>query len=298
MNNEVNDKKAGNEPEEKALTKAKSVAVATQHDDVAKRDAGKLARESCDDVSTERSRPLIFIGNDDGFHAGGLATLISIASRYGDVVAVAPYEHQSGKASAITVDVPLRVRLINSTLHTVLYSVNGTPVDCVKLAFDRLLPRTPDLLISGINHGYNSGNSVIYSGTMGVVFEGTFRGVPSIGFSYGDYMPDADFSPCEPIVDKIISEALNGGIAPGVCLNVNIPKCDKVLGVKRVRSAKGFWKEEFEERIDPHGRTYYWLTGSYHNEELDDPATDLYWLERNYATIVPCRPDLTAYDQL
>ena len=83
-----------------------------------------------------------------------------------------------------------------------------------------------------------------------------------------------------------------------MCLNVNIPKCDKVKGVKRVRSARGYWKEEFEERTDPHGRTYYWLTGSYHNQEPDDPETDLYWLDRDYATIVPCRPDLTAYDQL
>ena len=98
--------------------------------------------------------------------------------------------------------------------------------------------------------------------------------------------------------EQVIEEALAGGIAPGVCLNVNIPKCDKVKGVKRVRSARGYWKEEFEERTDPHGRTYYWLTGSYHNQEPDDPETDLYWLDRDYATIVPCRPDLTAYDQL
>lgn len=286
-----------NDDRKSAVVKAPSLALQEQHDDLT-RPSAELTQSVAKDVSTERARPLIFIGNDDGFRSGGLAALIEVASRYGDVVAVAPYEHQSGKASAITVDTPLRVHRIKADLHTVVYSVNGTPVDCAKLALNRLLPRKPDLLLSGINHGYNSGNSVIYSGTMGVVFEGTFRGVPSVGLSYGDYMPDADFTPCLPIVEQVIEEALAGGIAPGVCLNVNIPKCDKVKGVKRVRSARGYWKEEFEERTDPHGRTYYWLTGSYHNQEPDDPETDLYWLDRDYATIVPCRPDLTAYDQL
>lgn len=281
-----------------AVVKAPGMALAGTHDEVIRPGAGKLSQSAATSVGKERCRPLIFIGNDDGFRAGGLAALIDIASRYGDVVAVAPYEHQSGKSSAITVDTPLRVHCIKSSLHTMIYSVNGTPVDCAKLAFDRLLPRTPDLVLSGINHGYNSGNSVIYSGTMGVVFEGSFRGVPSIGFSYGDYMPDADFTPCVPVAEQIIKDALGGGIAKGVCLNVNIPKCDKVAGVKRVRSAVGYWKEEFEERVDPRGRVYYWLTGSYHNEEPDNPETDLYWLDRNYATIVPCRADQTAYDQL
>lgn len=251
-----------------------------------------------DIVRQENERPLIFIGNDDGFRAGGLDALINIAADYGDVVAVAPFEHQSGKSSAITVDLPLRVHLIRDEEHVRLYSVNGTPVDCAKLAFDRLLPRVPDLLLSGINHGYNSGNSVIYSGTMGVVFEGSFRGVPSIGFSYGDYMPDVDFAPCEPVVRQIIEQVLGEGLPEGVCLNVNMPKCERILGVKRVKSAAGYWKEEFEERVDPHGRVYYWLTGQYHNAEPDNAATDHYWLSRHYATVVPCRADQTAYDCL
>ena len=115
---------------------------------------------------------------------------------------------------------------------------------------------------------------------------------------YGGVVPEIASRKHIEKINQVIEEALAGGIAPGVCLNVNIPKCDKVKGVKRVRSARGYWKEEFEERTDPHGRTYYWLTGSYHNQEPDDPETDLYWLDRDYATIVPCRPDLTAYDQL
>lgn len=248
---------------------------------------------------SDNNRPLILVGNDDGYRAKGIITLIDIARQYGDVVAVAPVEHQSGKSSAITVDTPLRINLVKKEDGVAVYSVNGTPVDCIKLAFDcGILDRKPDLVLSGINHGYNAGNSVIYSGTMGVVFEGSFRGVPSIGFSSGDYSPDADFTPCAPFIHATIEQVLDKGLPDGVCLNINFPKCDEILGIKTVKAANGYWKEEFEKRIDPHGRPYYWLTGKYFNTEPDNPMTDHYWLARNYATVVPCRADQTAYDQL
>ncbi len=251
------------------------------------------------ETSKNTTRPLILIGNDDGYRAKGINTLIEIASQYGDVVAVAPIEHQSGKSSAITVDVPLRINLVSESNGVKVYSVNGTPVDCIKLAFDcGVLDRTPDLVLSGINHGYNAGNSVIYSGTMGVVFEGSFRGIPSVGFSAGDYSPDADFSSCVPLIRATIEQVLCKGLPEDVCLNINFPKCDEILGIKTVKAAKGYWKEEFEKRIDPHGRPYYWLTGQYFNSEPDNPETDHYWLARGYATVVPCRADQTAYDQL
>lgn len=250
------------------------------------------------ETKSENKRPLILIGNDDGYNAKGITALIEIARCYGDVVAVAPADHQSGKSSALSVDVPLRVKLIKDEPGLKLYSVNGTPVDSIKLALDRLLDRNPDLVLSGINHGYNSGNSVINSGTMGVAFEGSFRNIPSIGFSYGDYSPEADFSQCEPLVRSTIETVLERGLPEELCLNINIPKCDELLGVKTVRAAKGYWVDEFEERTDPFGRTYYWLTGKFKNIEPDCDDTDLYWLERNYATVVPCRADQTAYDQL
>lgn len=250
-------------------------------------------------MSMETNRPLILIGNDDGYRAKGINTLIEIAKQYGEVVAVAPVEHQSGKSSAITVDTPLRINEVRREDGVAVYSVNGTPVDCVKLAFEcGILSRKPDLLLSGINHGYNAGNSVIYSGTMGVVFEGSFRNIPSVGFSSGDYSPEADFTPCVPYIHATIEQILSKGLPDGVCLNVNFPKCDKILGIKTVKAASGYWKEEFEKRIDPHGRAYYWLTGQYHNSEPDNPMTDHYWLARDYATVVPCRADQTAYDQI
>ena len=118
---------------------------------------------------------LILVSNDNGYNAKGIKSIVEWASRYGYVYCVAPAEHQSGKSSAITIDTPLRATTVEKTDSYTIIKVNGTPTDCAKLALNSLLPRRPDLLLSGINHGYNAGNSVIYSGTMGVVFEGCFQ---------------------------------------------------------------------------------------------------------------------------
>ena len=245
----------------------------------------------------ENQRPLIFIGNDDGYQAGGIKYLADIARQYGDVFIAAPSTHQSGKSSALTVETPLRAKLVESDPcgHVTFYHVNGTPADCIKLAVNKLMPRQPDIILSGINHGYTSGNSAIYSGTMGIVFEGAFLNVPSIGFSYGDYSADADFSPCEPIVRHMIELAVAGKLPAEVCYNVNIPKCEHVNGIKVTSASMGKWVEEFDSRIDPHGNTYYWLTGKYIPNNPDDDTQDLYWLQRGFATVVPCRADQTAH---
>ncbi len=244
---------------------------------------------------TKTNRPLIFIGNDDGYQAGGLKYLSDIAHQYGNVFIAAPSTHQSGKSSALTTDTPLRAKLVSEKDGITFYHINGTPVDCIKLANNKLMPRRPDIVLSGINHGYNSGNSAIYSGTMGVVFEGSFLGVPSIGFSYGDYTADADFTPCAPIVRHFIELALSGKMPTDVCYNVNIPKCRQVNGIKAVAAANGKWVEEYDDRVDPQGRPYYWLTGKYIPDNSDDERQDLYWLQRDYATVVPCRADQTAH---
>ena len=196
----------------------------------------------------------------------------------------------------MTVDTPLRATIYKEENGLTAYHVNGTPTDCIKLAVSNLMPRRPDIVLSGINHGYNSGNSAIYSGTMGVVFEGSFLGVPSIGFSYGDYTSNPDFSACEPVVRRMVELAIAGRLPGGVCYNVNIPRCDNVAGLKTVAAAPGRWTEEYDCRIDPHGRKYYWLTGKYVPSVPDDEGQDLYWLQRGYATVVPCRADQTAHD--
>ncbi|MGM9803689.1 MAG: 5'/3'-nucleotidase SurE [Muribaculaceae bacterium] len=237
---------------------------------------------------------LIFISNDDGYNARGLRNLVEWASDYGYVYAVAPAEHQSGKSSAITIDTPLRATTIEKTQRYTIMKVNGTPTDCAKLAFNCLLPRKPDLVLSGINHGYNAGNSVIYSGTMGVVFEGCFQQLPSIGFSFSEFRPDANFSVCEPVVRSVIERVLDNELPNGVGLNVNIPNAQGgVKGIKATIASRGRWIEEFEKRTDPFGRDYYWITGRFENDDANNPLTDFYQLERGYASITPCTPEQT-----
>lgn len=244
------------------------------------------------------TRPLILITNDDGIHASGIEHLIRIAATLGDVVVAAPATAQSGKSSALTVNAPLEISEHPSIDGAKVYSITGTPVDCVKLAIHALLDRKPDLLLSGINHGSNAAVNNIYSGTMGAAMEGCIIGIPSIGYSLLNHSPNADFTPLTPFITEITKSVLANGLPEGVCLNVNFPKGCVPEGVKVVRAARGRWTEEYADYASPHGKPFYWLTGKFHNEEPDNPETDEYWLARNYGTIVPIRPDQTAADQI
>ena len=241
--------------------------------------------------------PLILVTNDDGINAPGIRTLISVVKNIGDVIVVAPDSPQSGMGHAIT---------INSTLHSsritpknseiIEYSCSGTPADCVKLAINELMPRKPDLCVSGINHGSNSSINVIYSGTMSAAIEAGIEGVPAIGFSLLDYSWNADFSQSKDFIRKITLNALNNGIPKGVVLNVNIPAVKKsdIKGVKICRQAKAYWVEEFDKRKNPLGQEYYWLTGKFVNKDQGED-TDEWALKNNYISIVPVEFDLTAH---
>ena len=242
-------------------------------------------------------RPLILVTNDDGINAPGIRTLISIMKDIGDIVVVAPDSPQSGMGHAIT---------INSTLHSsritpkdseiTEYSCSGTPADCVKLAINELMPRKPDLCVSGINHGSNSSINVIYSGTMSAAIEAGIEGVPAIGFSLLDYRWNADFEQSKNFISMITLNALNNGIPKGVVLNVNIPSVRKsdIKGVKICRQAMAYWIEEFDKRKNPLGQEYYWLTGKFINEDLGED-TDEWALNNNFISIVPVKFDLTAH---
>lgn len=237
------------------------------------------------------SRPLILITNDDGVEAPGLHRLIETASAAGDVVAVAPSLPQSGMSSAITVNAALFIKEHPGYDGARVYSVNGKPVDCVKLALKALTGRKPDLLLSGINHGSNAGNSVVYSGTMGAAAEGCMAGIPSIGFSLTHHSIKADFGPGLPFVDKIMRDVLANGLPEGICLNVNIPARCEPCGIKVTKAARGYWTEEYQEYTSPHGQPFYWLQGNFVNIDEDDTDTDEYWLDRQYVTVVPYRPE-------
>lgn len=242
-------------------------------------------------------RPLILITNDDGYSAKGIETLIRAVCHFGDVVVVAPDGPRSGMSSAITSTVPLRLTKIKEVVEDCdvkIYKCSGTPVDCVKIALNQLLPKHPDIVLSGINHGSNASVNVFYSGTMGAALEGCICRIPSIGFSICDHSPDADFSPFIESIRKITAEVLKNGLPEGICLNVNYPRVDALEGTKVCRQADTFWSEEFEACVDPHGKNYYWLTGMPVNRKPELDNTDDFWLEKGYATIVPTRIDLTA----
>ncbi len=245
-------------------------------------------------------RPLILVTNDDGIFAPGITALAKIASKFGDIVVVAPDKPQSGMGHAITINSTIRIQ--KSHYHKALmeYSCSGTPVDCVKMAVNHILKKRPDLVISGINHGSNSSINVIYSGTMSAAIEGALEGTPSIGFSLCDYSIEADFTQAEKFIEKIIEQTLKNGMPKGVCLNVNIPKLktEDIKGIKVVRQAKANWVERFDERKDPYGRDYYWLTGEFVNFEPESLDTDEWALSNGYISVVPTQADLTAHSVL
>jgi 5'-nucleotidase len=244
-------------------------------------------------------KPLILVTNDDGITAPGLRMLVSIMKTIGEVVVVAPDSPQSGMGHAITLDSTLYSKKLTIDLDSEgidEYSCSGTPADCDKLALQELLPKKPDICVSGINHGSNSSINVIYSGTMSAAIEAGIEGIPAIGFSLCDYTWEADFSQAQDFIFAIVTEALKNGIPKGTVLNVNIPKLKKkkIKGIKICRQAKANWKEKFDKRTNPMGKDYYWLTGEF--ELLDKGEdTDEWALANGFISVVPTHFDLTAH---
>lgn len=243
---------------------------------------------------------LILVTNDDGIFAPGITALAKIAAKFGDIVVIAPDKPQSGMGHAITINSTIRIQKTHYHNASIEFSCTGTPVDCVKMAVNHVLKKRPDLVISGINHGSNSSINVIYSGTMSAAIEGALEGTPSIGFSLCDYSIEADFTQAEKFIEKIIEQTLKNKLPKGVCLNVNIPKLKAadIKGIKVVRQAKANWVERFDERKDPYGREYYWLTGEFVNFEPESLDTDEWALSNGYVSVVPTQADLTAHSVL
>lgn len=244
----------------------------------------------------DSNRPLILVSNDDGYDYNGLQTLIRVARRLGDVFVAVPAEHQSGKSSAISLSRPVRVIPVTSEPGLTVVKVTGTPADSVKLAVSQLLAdRRPDLVVAGINHGYNMGVSTLYSGTMACVFEALMHRLPGVAFSLGDYSRDADTDACEPILEHVMRKVLAEGLPPGVCLNVNIPPeiTGGVEGMKVTTSDMGQWVNEWEPDTDENGERCYRMGGEYEMEDENDDRTDMYWLKRGHVTITPCHMDQT-----
>ena len=235
----------------------------------------------------------ILITNDDSINAPGLKVLADCASGFGEITIVAPETPQSAKSSAITVNESLWIKEREDYGDVKVYTVNGTPVDCVKLGMHVLYgEEKPDLVLSGINHGSNSGNSIIYSGTMGAVLEGCTNGVPSVGFSLLHHSLKADFSLSKQFVREIIRKTIEHPLPYYTALNVNIPASIVPKGCKVCRAARGYWTEEYEQYDSPHGKPFYMLSGRFVNTEPEAKDTDVYWLDQGYISVVPVTPDM------
>ncbi len=242
-----------------------------------------------------QKKPLILVTNDDGITAPGIRTLIEVMNEIGEVVVLAPDSPQSGMGHAITLDSTIYCENISTDqVPQNEFRCSGTPADCIKMAVSEILERKPDLCVSGINHGNNSSINVIYSGTMSAAIEAGIEGIPAIGFSLLDFAWNADFEPLKPVVKKIAQEVLKNGLPDGVVLNVNFPKIKEFEGVRICRQARANWVEEFDKRVNPQGKEYYWLTGKFVNLDQGED-TDVWALQNGYVSIVPVHFDLTAH---
>lgn len=238
----------------------------------------------------------ILVTNDDSISAPGLRALVDAVKHLGRVVVVAPEKPQSGMGHAITIGHPLRLNKVDFMEGIEAYSCSGTPVDCVKIAVDKILHHRPSICLSGINHGANHSINVIYSGTMSAAMEAAIESIPSAGFSILDYSMDADFSACSKYIVKVAETLLKENMNKHLLLNVNFPAVpDSFLkGIKVCRQAYAKYEEDFEERKDPHGKSYYWLTGQFNNFD-EGTDTDVWALANNYVSVVPVQFDLTDY---
>lgn len=245
-------------------------------------------------------KPLILIVNDDGHEAKGLEAMVTIAKPLGEVAVVVPDRTRSGMGHAITMGEPLRLTNYKNEDGVAYYKTNGTPVDCVKLGEKIVLrDRKIDLVLSGINHGSNSSVSLIYSGTMAAAIEAAFDNIPSVGLSVQDYSPNADFTAAIHYGSQIVKQVLEKGLPPYICLNVNFPKAslEEIKGIRVTRQCHATWHEDLQERTDPYGRNYYWLTGWLERLEEDETTCEGA-LQRNYVSVQPVQFDLTAHQYI
>lgn len=242
----------------------------------------------------------ILITNDDGFNSKGIEVLAQLMEDFGEITVVAPIEVQSGMSTALSIGKPLRFKKISNGNNREVYGCSGTPTDCVKMSMNKIFTNSPpDLLVSGINHGSNTSVAALYSGTLGAAAEGTIYGIPSIAFSLSNFDEDADFSAVTHWGKKIIENFLKHPPQPGTYLNVNFPAVptNQIKGVRFTHQGKGKWINEFEERIDPYGFHYYWMTGEFADLEPNDQKGDYNLVKNSYISIVPHTIDSTNWEE-
>jgi len=240
------------------------------------------------------NRPLhILVCNDDGIDAPGIYALVQELKSIAEVTVVAPDKQQSAVGHAITMNYPLRAVPFRKNNEFFGYAVEGTPADAVKLGVRFLLKETPDLVISGINHGSNTAINIIYSGTVSAATEGTVLGIPSIAVSLTTYQ-EADFSYAARLASRLALLVHQNGLPKGTLLNVNVPPipAHEIAGIRITRQGSSTWDDTFDVRRDPANREYFWLTGKM-NVTDTDPETDQIAVQQKCVSITPIRYDLT-----
>jgi 5'-nucleotidase len=244
-------------------------------------------------------RPRILITNDDGIHAPGIRYLWEALTEIADCTVVAPSREQSAQGMAVTIHHPLRFDRVVWPDDAPAYSVDGTPVDSVKLALGRIMESKPDLIVAGINNGTNAGRNLLYSGTVGTIIEGAIRGIPGIAVSCVDRV-DPPYAEAQKHVPGLVRYILEHPLPAGTLLNANFPSrsAGELRGVRLAQQGKGYWTDDLVERTDHHERSYYWMGGSIVAQ--DEPADgDISLLEQGYAAVVPFQAaELTHHKEL
>lgn len=238
----------------------------------------------------------ILVTNDDGIDSRGIEHLVKSLKEIGEVTVVAPLKEQSAVAHGITMLIPLRVLEFNKNGEFFGYAVDGTPADCVKIGIRNIIKKTPDLVVSGINHGSNTAINIIYSGTVSAAREAAIMDIPSMAISVTNHMAK-DFAFAGKIARRLAEEIVEKGLPRGTLLNVNVPDIpeNEIAGILLTKQSKSKWDDIYEQRVDPYGRNYYWLTGNLIevNTEID---TDQAAIKKKYVSVTPIHFDLTDYE--
>jgi len=241
----------------------------------------------------------ILICNDDGIHAPGISVLAGAAKGFGEIHVIAPDVERSAAGHAITLADPIKSTPVDKNGGFFGYGIGGTPADCIKLAVCAILKDTPpDLVLSGINLGSNTGISVIYSGTVSAATEGVVLGIPGVAFSLCTYT-NPEWEMAGRVAKEITQKIIETPMPSGVLLNVNMPNLpyEQLKGIKVTRMGRSRFIERFLKRLDPRGRTYYWLDGELEVHD-DGDDIDIHAVRDGYVSITPIHLDLTAYDHL
>lgn len=237
----------------------------------------------------------ILVTNDDGIHAAGIRALAEAMKELGMVTVVAPDRERSAAGHSLTLNSPLRI----FELHKGWYAVDGTPTDCVNMGVHSMLPATPDLVVSGINHGANLGDDVTYSGTVAAAMEATLMGIPAIAFSLATFEPSDHFVDAAQIAVQVARQVIINGLPADTFLNVNIPNRPRggMQPPLITRQGKRSFIGKIVDKTDPRGRKYFWV-GSEEPQLNDDPGTDFHAINRQHVSISPLHLDLTNYQSL